>query len=84
MANLFYEQLEEQSSGKDKKVYLCIHIPTHRIEAICSTCEKAEDYNDLQVKLWGANRNEHHIAERTIDEDYLLEKKYEELKNERQ
>jgi hypothetical protein len=79
MANLFYEQLEEQSSGKDKKVYLCIHLPTQRIEAICSTREKAEEYNDLQVKLWNGNRNEFLIVERTIDEDYLLEKIFEEL-----
>ncbi len=77
MANLFYEQLEEQSSGKDKEVYLCIHLPTNRIEAICSTRKKAEEYNDLQVKLWGANRNERIIVERTIDADYLLEKTYE-------
>ena len=74
MANLFYEQLEEQSSGKYKKVYLCIHKPTHRIEAICSTLEKARRYNEMQVMYWSGKAEEHIIVERVIDEDYEYEK----------
>lgn len=74
MANLFYEQLEEQSSDKDKKVYLCIHLPTHRIEAICSTLEKARRYNEMQVMYWNGKAEEHIIVERVIDEDYEYEK----------
>lgn len=73
MANLFYEQLEEQSSGKYKKVYLCIHIPTHRIEAICSSIKKASEYIDMQITKWGAKREEHIIVERTIDKEYEKE-----------
>lgn len=76
MANLFYEQLEEQSSGKHKKIYLCIHQPTHRIEAICSTIEKARRYNEMQIMNWGAKAEEHIIVERTIDEEYEKELNY--------
>lgn len=79
MANLFYEQLEEQSSGKYKKVYLCIHKPTHRVEAICWTIQKARRYIEIQIMNWGAKAEEYFIVERTIDEEYEKE-----LKNERQ
>lgn len=76
MANLFNEQLEEQSSGKKQNVYLCIHKPTQRIEAICSTIEKAREYIDMQVMQWGAKREDRSIVGRTIDEDYEKELNY--------
>lgn len=61
--------LIEVTQRKERKVYLCIHTPTGRIEAICSSLEKAKLYNDMQVKKWKAIPEEHIIVERSINED---------------
>lgn len=65
--------LIEITQRKVRKVYLCVHTPTHRIEAICSSLEKAKLYNEMQVKKWNAIPEEHIIVERRIDEDLQKE-----------
>lgn len=65
--------LIEVTQRRERKVYLCIHMPTHRIEAICSSLEKAKLYNDMQVKKWKAIPEEHIIVERTINKDLEME-----------
>ena len=61
--------LIEVTQRKERKVYLCIHTPTHRIEAICSSLEKAKLYNEMQVKKWKAIPEEYIIVERSINKD---------------
>lgn len=65
--------LIEITQRKERKVYLCIHTPTNRIEAICSSLEKAKKYNEMQVKKWKAIPEEHIIVERFINRDYEKE-----------
>ena len=61
--------LIEITQRRERKVYLCIHTPTHRIEAICSSFEKAKLYNEMQVKKWKGIPEEHIIVERSINKD---------------
>lgn len=68
--------LIEVTQRRERKVYLCIHTPTHRIEAICSSLEKAKQYNELQVKNWKAIPEEHIIVERSIDKNLEKELKH--------
>lgn len=61
---------------RNKNIYLCIHTPSGRLEAICSSLTKAKLYNELQVRNWKAIPEEHIIVKRKIDEDLKTELNY--------